>query len=173
MKFIDVKKRGMDEAGTLSLLERAETGELATVGEDGRPYVVPVCFVFDGGRIYVHCAMHGKKLDNIKANGAVCFSAYEVLGLGVKAEKPCDSWTYFNSVVASGTAHIVEDRDKKMRALRRLSEKYAKGPVGEMPDGMIEKTCVIEIVIDEVSGKKNEKKNAIGSNHLSGLLSSL
>lgn len=73
----------MDEAGIIELLDRAWVGQLATSGEGGKPYVVPICFVFADGRIYFHCAQAGKKLDNIRANPQVCFSVHEVLGLGV------------------------------------------------------------------------------------------
>lgn len=151
-------RRSMDEPGILDLLARAEVGQAAMVDAAGRPYVIPVCFVYEDGRIYFHCAKAGKKLDCLRSNGAVCFSAFEVLGLGVRAEKPCNSWTYYRSIVASGTARIVEGREQKVHALRLLSEKYAKGPIGEMPEDSLNGTCVVEIVIDEISGKMNEKK---------------
>lgn len=151
-------KRAMGQDGIWSLLDRAEVGQLATVGKDGKPYAVPVCYVFEGERIYFHCGLDGKKLDNIKANPSVCFSVYEVLGQGVDADKPCDSWTHYRSVLATGTAHIIEDRDEKMRSLRILSEKLAKGPVGEIEAGSLDRTCVVEILIEEISGKKIEKE---------------
>ncbi|HTX43165.1 MAG TPA: pyridoxamine 5'-phosphate oxidase family protein [Methanocella sp.] len=148
----------MDEAGIIGLLERAEVGQLATVDADGKPYVVPVCFVLDGERIYFHCALEGKKLDNIRASPAVCFSAYELLGMGVSPDKPCRSWTHFRSAVATGRARVLDD-DEKLRPLRLLAEKYAKGPVAEMPADPVGRTSVVEITIDEVSGKKNEEKS--------------
>lgn len=147
----------MDEAGIVELLEKAEVGQLATVSPDGKPYVVPVCFVFADGRIYFHCALTGRKLDNIRANPAVCFSVYEVLDIGVSPDKPCQSWEYFRSAVAAGTARILES-DEKLRPLRLLTEKFAHGPVAEMPADSVGRTCFVEITIDEISGKKNEKK---------------
>jgi hypothetical protein len=151
-------KRSMDERGILDLLARADVGQVALVNANGMPYVIPVCFVYENERIYFHCAQSGKKLDCLRSNNAVCFSAFEVLGLGVKAETPCNSWTYYRSIIANGTAHIVESREQKILTLRLLSEKYAKGPVGEIPEDSLGRTCVVEIVIDEVSGKKVEKK---------------
>jgi nitroimidazol reductase NimA-like FMN-containing flavoprotein (pyridoxamine 5'-phosphate oxidase superfamily) len=148
----------MDEPGILGLLASADVGQIALVDAEGMPYVIPVCFVYEDGRIFFHCGQTGKKLDCLMSNSAVCFSAFEVLGWGVKAEAPCNSWTYYRSIVANGTARIIEGREQKIRALRLLSEKYAKGPVGEMPEDSLGRTCVVEIVIDEVSGNKNEKK---------------
>ncbi len=147
----------MDEAGILELLSRAEVGQLATVSPDGRPYVIPVCFYYEDERIYFHCALKGKKLDNLRANPNVCFSVFEVLGIGVGADRPCNSWAYYRSVVASGTAKILVG-DEKLRPLRLLAEKFAHGPVAEMPADSVGRTCVVEITIDEISGKMNEKK---------------
>jgi nitroimidazol reductase NimA-like FMN-containing flavoprotein (pyridoxamine 5'-phosphate oxidase superfamily) len=158
MKVKSLNKRNMDEAGIIELLDRAGVGQLATSGEGGKPYVVPVCFVFADGHIYFHCALTGKKLDNIKANPSVCFSVYEVLGMGVSPDRPCKSWTYFRSAVATGTARTLEG-DEKLRPLRLLAEKFAHGPVAEMPADSVGRTCVVEITISEVSGKKNEKKS--------------
>ena len=152
------RKRSMDEEGIFSLLRRADVGQFATVDADGKPYVIPVCFIFEDERIYFHCALKGKKLDNIRANSAACFSVFEVLGMGVSPDKPCNSYTYYRSVVASGIARLVDGREQRMRVLRLLSEKYAKGPVGEILEDSFGRTAVVEIIIDEISGKKNEKK---------------
>jgi nitroimidazol reductase NimA-like FMN-containing flavoprotein (pyridoxamine 5'-phosphate oxidase superfamily) len=147
----------MDEAGILDLLARAEVGQLATVDSSGKPYVVPVCFYYEDGRIYFHCALKGTKLDNLKANPSVCFSVHEVLGMGVGADRPCNSWAYFRSVVANGKARILEG-DEKLRPLRLLAEKFAGGPVAEMPADSVGRTCVVEITIEDICGRKNEKK---------------
>jgi nitroimidazol reductase NimA-like FMN-containing flavoprotein (pyridoxamine 5'-phosphate oxidase superfamily) len=147
----------MDEAGILELLERAEVGQLATASSDGKPYVIPVCFYYEDGRIYVHCALKGKKLDNLRSNPNVSFSVFEVLGMGVGADRPCNSWAYYRSVVASGRARILEG-DEKLRPLRLLAEKFAHGPVAEMPADSVGRTAVVEIMIEEISGKMNEKK---------------
>ena len=157
MRIARAKKRNMDEAGMLDLLARAEVGQLATVGPDGRPYVVPVCFYYEDEKVYFHCGMKGKKLDNLAYNPNVSFSVFEVLGMGVSPEKPCNSWTYYRSVVVSGRARILEG-DEKLRPLRLLSEKFARGPVAGMPEDSVGRTCVVEVTVDEVSGKKNEKK---------------
>lgn len=157
MKISPARKRNMDEAGILGLLARAEVGELATVDSSEKPYVVPVCFYYEDGRIYFHCALKGKKLDNLKANPSVCFSVHEVLGMGVGADRPCNSWAYFRSVVANGKARILEG-DEKMRPLRLLAEKFAGGPVAEMPADSVGRTCVVEITIEDICGRQNEKK---------------
>ncbi len=150
-------RRSMDKDGILSLLARAEVGHMATVDGSGLPYVVPVHFVFDGEHIYFHGLNEGKKLDHIRSNPAICFETYELLKIGLNKKNPCDSWTYYRSVVATGMARILESREEKTRALTLLNEKYFKGPVDEMPHTVIDGTCVIDMAIDRISGKHHEQ----------------
>jgi nitroimidazol reductase NimA-like FMN-containing flavoprotein (pyridoxamine 5'-phosphate oxidase superfamily) len=150
-------RRSMDESGILELLKTAEVGHIATVDESGMPYVVPVHFVFDGEHIYFHGLSQGKKLDHIRSKPSVCFETYELLQIGLNEMSPCDSWTYYRSVVATGTARILESRDDKTRGLDLLNRKYFKGLFGKMSPTTIDGTCVIEMTIDRISGKHNEK----------------
>ena len=39
-----------------SILLGGTSGVLALQGEDGYPYAVPLSDVFDGGRVFFHCA---------------------------------------------------------------------------------------------------------------------
>ncbi len=156
MKFVscDLKRRGITPDATRELMARAVVGRMATVNPDGTPYIVPLNFVLVDDRIYVHCAKEGKKLDNIRSNPAVCFEVDEVIELKIVPEKPCKSDTYYRSVIAVGKATVVEDPGKKTDALYALMDKYSEGrAIGEMPADIVEKTCIVEIVIEEISGK--------------------
>lgn len=154
-------RRSMNKEGIMELLAKAEVGHIATVDGSGMPYVVPVHFVYDSEHIYFHGLSQGKKLDHIRSNPAVCFETYELLHIGLNEKNPCDSWTYYRSVVATGKARILESREDKTRGLKLLNAKYIKGPVGEMPPAIIDGTCVIEMAVDRVSGKHHEEKTAL------------
>jgi nitroimidazol reductase NimA-like FMN-containing flavoprotein (pyridoxamine 5'-phosphate oxidase superfamily) len=156
----DRKNRGMDLDAITELLNYAQVGRVATVSTDGTPYVVPVNFAFEGERIYFHCALEGMKLDYIKANPKVGFEADELVELYSSPERPCFCGSYYQGVIARGKAAIVTDREKKMHALWLLVDKYVGKRYGEMPADIVDRTCVIEIVVDEISGKAHlpEKK---------------
>jgi len=89
---------------------------LATVGRDGRPHVVPICFVLDGSMLYTAVDEKPKRtrrlrrLENIEANPAVevVIDHYE------------DDWSRLWWVRLRGTARIVEDP----RAVELLAAKY-------------------------------------------------
>ena len=63
------KDRMISEEECLKVLEEAEYGSLATISEDGTPYITPLNFVYTDGALYFHCAKDvGHKLDNIARN---------------------------------------------------------------------------------------------------------
>ena len=74
------------------LLDAAQVGHLATLGENGFPYVTPVHFVRMNGRVYFHGLAAGQKLKNLRADSRVCF---EVEGPHqyIQASTPCDTNT--------------------------------------------------------------------------------
>lgn len=153
-----------------SILEAAPYGVLGTEGTDGMPYAVPISFAYVAdaapadvgsapapadaacaGRIYLHCAMTGHKLDALAANPHVCFTV--VAQSEPVAEKLTDR---FRSVMAFGEAHRAEG-DEKLAGLRALGAKYAPG-LEAMVEDEIEKvgprTEVIAIDVADVTGKE-------------------
>lgn len=103
------------------------------------------------GRLYLHCAATGHKLDALAANPHVCFTV--VAQSEPVAEKLTDR---FRSVMAFGIAHRAEG-DEKLAGLRALGTKYAPG-LEAMVEDEIEKagprTEVIVVDITDVTGKE-------------------
>lgn len=52
----------------LEFLDRNEVCRLATVSGKGIPHVVPVCYIFHEGRLYMAVDYGTKKLENLKKN---------------------------------------------------------------------------------------------------------
>jgi nitroimidazol reductase NimA-like FMN-containing flavoprotein (pyridoxamine 5'-phosphate oxidase superfamily) len=124
----------------------------AGFSSSGYPYVVPVHFVHTEGRIYIHSARQGRKIESLRRNPRVCVEIDEFLELK-SAEKACDYGTRFRSLIAFGTARIVEETGKKRRALELLMEKYS-GRSFDFSEREIGKVAVIEIQIEELTGKQ-------------------
>jgi nitroimidazol reductase NimA-like FMN-containing flavoprotein (pyridoxamine 5'-phosphate oxidase superfamily) len=126
---------------------------MATIGEDGHPYVIPVHYVHSDGNIYIHGAMKGLKIDNILQNPRVSFEVTLEEGL-IHADEPCDTNTKFKSVVIKGEARIVEDDSIKRKVLDLIVKKYTPRHAGkEFPDGAFQITGIIEIKILALTGK--------------------
>jgi len=148
------RERAMSLKETEELLTEASAGRLGISWRD-EPYVVPLNFVYHGGKIYFHCAKEGKKLGYIDNNPRVCFEVSDFIGIK-EDEKICQFGTYYRSVLVFGEAHVVEKMVEKTDAMRRLFEKYVKGGVKSVfEEKEIERVTVVEITIKKVTGKQH------------------
>lgn len=135
------------------ILKNSVYGVLSTCSEDGQPYGVPLNYVYEDGRIYFHCAITGRKLENIAYSSRVCFT---VTGCGQVL--PSKLTTHYQSVIAEGKASIITEDKEKTYALRLLISKYSPE---YMQEGLscIEKTSsrtiVVRIDIEDICGKGN------------------
>ena len=88
------------------------------------PYAVPMNHAFVDGKFYFHCAVRGRKLDMIAENPNVVY----VIGKShataeeMQTSKRCHGpW---ESLIAYGTARVVEDLDEKAVVFSRFMGYY-------------------------------------------------
>lgn len=161
------KKQELSWDACRDILERGRECVLALAGSDatdGFPYAVPVNYAFvaptdaEGtsgalGRLLVHCAPVGAKLDAIAADERV--SACVIDRADVVPERLT---TYFRSVVAFGRARLVSGDTERRAALLALCEKYAPELGAQAVDAEIARffarTAIVEVSLERVSGKQ-------------------
>ena len=140
-----------------SILKEAEIGRLGTCA-GGEPYVVPLNFAYDNGKIVFHCARRGKKLENIAVNPRICFEVDS--GRVTPADEPCGFSFRYRSVITYGEARVHTDLRKMVEALRLLVDKYApRGMSDRLTAEAVsryENLAVVEITIDEMTGKRSQ-----------------
>ena len=138
-----------------AILRECVDGSLATICPDGSPYVVTVNYVYHHGKIYFHCALTGKKLDNIASDERVCFEVH-VMERIAHAEQAIGFGTRYDSVIVQGRARQLDDPAAKHDLLMQLTAKYAEGATFEPPtEKQVAATAVVEIEIESMTGKKN------------------
>lgn len=144
------KDKALQDKAVTQILLDGEYGVLSTVDGDGQPYGVPLNYVYQDNCIYFHCALVGRKLDNIALNGKVSFCV-----VGRTEVLPAEFSTGFESVVAFGTAEAIHG-EEGYKALLGLLEKYCADYM-ESGRAYIEKlekqTRVVRIRIEQVTGK--------------------
>lgn len=144
------KDRETDETTAKEILKNAQSGVLSTIGRDGYPYGVPVNYIIDGNKIYFHCAWNvGHKIENIKYSDKVCFTAVEASEV-----VPEGRFTRYRSAIVFGKAKRMTD--DRHHALELLLDKYCLGfkQAGlEEIEKMYNKTDIVEITIEKISGK--------------------
>ncbi|MDZ5443484.1 TIGR03668 family PPOX class F420-dependent oxidoreductase [Micromonospora sp. 4G57] len=98
----------------------ARVARLATVGDDGRPHLVPVCFVLLGDVVYHAVDEKPKRhrrlrrLENIQATGYVCLLIDEY----------DEDWSRLWWVRLDGQGRLVADRAEEAAARAALADKY-------------------------------------------------
>lgn len=157
-------KRQIDESEALALLRQCNWGVLSTVGADGLPYGVPLNYCLDERpagdtteRVLIfHAAPEGRKIANLRHCARAAFVAVAADELA-----PEKYTTIYASVMASGPVRIIDEPDAKRAGLFKLVAAIA--PVHpDLGAAHIEKwldgCVVLELVIEEVSGKKRPRK---------------
>ena len=133
------------------ILVTATNGILSLVDPDGRPYGVPMSFVFDGvGALYFHCATEGRKMECLRRCDRASFCA-----VGLDEIHPEEFTTYFRSVIAEGRIYEIEDPAHKIAALRLLGAKYSPGidSTREIDKGL-DHVAVLRLEIESLNGKE-------------------
>jgi len=137
-----------------AIIRRSQVCRLG-LSDEGLPYVVPLCFGYDGNALYFHCAQEGRKLEILRRNPRVCFEFDIVEGL-IEAEQGCDWGIRYQSVIGYGTARVVEDAVDKRKALAIIMAQYSAGTFAFPPE-MVSRTAVVEIEIESLAGKQSKR----------------
>jgi hypothetical protein len=117
------------------------------------PYVVPVCFGYQDGTIYVHGSLKGKKIEMLRKNQNVCFE-FDINTKMVEAENGCDWSVHYQSVIGFGKASLVTDPDEKQKALDVIMRQYSDQTF-HFPENKVKVTAVIRIEVTSMTGKQS------------------
>ena len=142
----------LDQAESLAILEKATSGTLACLDDNGMPYAVPLSHVLVDGKLYFHGAMTGHRIDAVTKNPNVSYCVIE-------QDKVISETltTHYRSVIVFGQARLLNDVTEKRIALFKLGEKFAPGLTDktiEEIDRFIDAVSVMELTIDHISGKE-------------------
>ena len=119
-----------------------------------KPYVLPFNFGYSGGTFYIHCAKEGRKLDIIRKNNRVCV----VIDADHKIKPGKDACSYgfrFKSVLAEGSASILESKAGKIRALKLIMKHMTDRAFSIFRPESLEKIAIISINAGRMTGKKS------------------
>jgi uncharacterized protein len=144
------KDRLITNAEALFILEKGEYGILSTVSPTNEPYGVPLNYCLIDECIFFHCALEGRKINNITNNRKVSFCV-----VGSTEVLPDEFGTKFESCIVQGCASE-SFSEEKQRALEGIINKYSENFTSEgmkYIEKLIEKTRVFKITIDSISGK--------------------
>jgi nitroimidazol reductase NimA-like FMN-containing flavoprotein (pyridoxamine 5'-phosphate oxidase superfamily) len=149
--------RMMPDDRARQFLQRGFAGRLATVGEDGYPYCVPLLYVCMDDQVLVHnTGARGHLRANAEREPRVCFEVDEPDQVFDYGRFECDSGLAYQSVILFGRIRIVEERDVKQRFCEMLMQKYGK-PDTIRPKNFFPRLDIITvyaITVERITGKE-------------------
>ena len=113
------KRQQLSESESIGILQKATSGTLALLGDNGYPYTVPISYVYHEGKLYFHSALSGHKVDAIRQCDKASFCVIEQDDV-----QPKKYTIFFRSVIAFGRIHVIEDEAEKLSTARILGNRY-------------------------------------------------
>lgn len=135
-----------DFAHVETVLKEAPFGILSMCRDDS-PYSIPVNFYYEKGKIYIHCAKTGQKVQYVQENPSVCFLVMHAVD---SPEKECAGAVNYESVLCFGKASFSETSTREI--LLAIGGKYQV--CEDVTEEDCQNTAVIEVEIEEVSAKQ-------------------
>jgi PPOX class probable F420-dependent enzyme len=102
--------------------EAARVAHLATAGADGRPHIVPICFVLDDQTLYFAVDAKPKRTTNLKRLRNLAANP----SVSILIDHYEESWDKLWWVRLDGQARVVTDDAEAERALHLLTRRYAQ-----------------------------------------------
>jgi len=130
-------ERMMPQADALAMLEQGFCGRLATIGDDGYPYCLPMLYVWMDGAVWLHnTSAHGHLRANVDLNANACFVVDEPDQVFAYGRFECDTGLAYASVILFGQIRVVaallrgtdeeihEERNRQARRFLSPSGQY-------------------------------------------------
>ena len=145
-------KQALPQKECEAILQRGETCVLALMGDDGYPYAVPVNYCYTDGKVYIHCAKEGHKIDAIRRDPKASLTVIDCAQV-----LPEEYSTHYRSVIAFGRMRILEDEGEMRRALSLFAARLAPEESEESRlreiDRWFPSVSVLEFTPELISGK--------------------
>lgn len=155
-----MSKRVRDKEWMDKVLSEEELGHLA-LSDGGAPYIVPINYAYLDGKIVIHCATKGRKLNIIGQNPKCCFAVDRHPDkVRYHPEKRCHY--RYHSVLVFGRATYIESAEERLEWIKRYKDYFdARLPwtvdaKEEFGIKTAEHCGIIIIDIDDMTGRKEE-----------------
>jgi hypothetical protein len=122
---------------------------------DGQPFVIPTSYARKDNTLFIHGSAASRMLRQMKESVPVCITVTLLDGL-VLARSIFNHSMNYRSVVILGKATLVDDPEKKIEALRLLSEHVIPGRWADARkpnERELKATSVLGVPIEEFSAK--------------------
>ena len=148
------EKAAYDQETVHKVLDAGLLAHVAFV-QDGSPVVVPMLYGREDETLFLHGARKARIIRLLEGTGTACVNVTLLDGL-VYARSAFASSMNYRSATVFGKAHLVDDPDDKLQALRVISECTMPGRWAEVRDSLdneVKMTGVVALDIESASAK--------------------
>ncbi|MCF7936038.1 MAG: pyridoxamine 5'-phosphate oxidase family protein [Synergistales bacterium] len=132
--------------------------------DEAYPYVFPITYGYRDGRLYMHSATTGKKIDLIRRDPRASFQVETDVVFHDDPKKSSGITLTYRSVIGFGSLRILEDSDEKREGIRILAAHYdERGARVERSDEALRNVAILELTIDHMTGKQHERSSPFAS----------
>jgi len=150
-----LQNQQMTEEEAVKAMQEGKSGVLASISANGYPYALPINYVYDDGKIYIHSAKKGHKIRNFENCDKVSLC---VVNEDIVLQE--EVTTKFKSVIAFGKISEVTDDAGKHKAFEMMVYKYCPDFIeGGMKyiDKSIAGARVFVIDVENMTGKRSQE----------------
>jgi nitroimidazol reductase NimA-like FMN-containing flavoprotein (pyridoxamine 5'-phosphate oxidase superfamily) len=143
-----------DRAAIYAILDEAFICHVG-FSADAQTYVIPTMFARVGDSLYFHGSAASRMLRNLSNGLSVCITVTLTDGL-VLARSVFNHSMNYRSVVALGTAQLIDDPAEKLTALHAFTEKILPGrwnDARQPNEKELKATSILKLPLTEVSAK--------------------
>ena len=143
-----------DRAAIYAILDEAFVCHVGFT-DDAQTYVIPTMFARVNDSIYFHGSAASRMLSNLSNGLSVCLAVTLADGL-VLARSVFNHSMNYRSVVALGTALLIDDPSEKLTALQAFTEKILPGrwnDARQPNEKELKATSILKLPLTEVSAK--------------------
>lgn len=133
--------RGLFTQAVAEFVGSHRVARLATADAGGVPYAVPICYAFDGERIYTAIDLKPKQVSGRKLKRVR--NILENPKVAIVIDDYSEDWSELAYVMIRGVAEVIEDGEDRDCAEMLLREKYPQYA------GMLERGCAVIRIIPE------------------------
>ena len=120
--------------GIKAFIQSGRVARMATVDADGCPHIVPICYAYDGSRLYSAVDKKPKRVEanllrrlvNIRANPRIC----------VIIDEYDEDWSRLRFIIIHGIAAIEPAGTEHSRAVNLLRKKYPQYQAMNLAEGV-------------------------------------
>ena len=148
------KEKEISDRSEIDAIINASSVCRLAMSRDDRPYLVPVCFRYDGRSLYIHTAGEGRKIGCFEANNKVCFEFERDVRLKPHDSLACKWSIAFESVIGEGEITELTDPMDKQSGLNQIMLHYSDKE-WSLDSKVLGVTRVWKISIQSICGKRS------------------